>query len=107
LAGDVTTKNLIYQFVSLGTKGGYRIPKRPLPRGKSLRFRANYRAKTRPRTIGSRGGGASGPFVFAKSIKPEKVKGIKAREFEKEIAQRRQRNFNNFMVRAWAEAIRG
>lgn len=66
-----------------------------------MAFRAGYRAKTRRRIIGSHKGGAFGPLRFSKG---HWVKGIEAREFQQEIAARRQRNLYNFAIRAWVEA---
>jgi hypothetical protein len=97
--GSVTTGDEIYGYVTMGTKRHF-----VRPRHKSLlRFQTKYRAKTRPRIVGSRAGGASGPWAFSKG---HWVKGIEAREFQTEIAKRRQRNFDNFMLRAYAQAVR-
>jgi len=101
IEGDVTTDDEIYGYVTGGTRR-HLIPKRPLPQGRSLRFRGGkYGAKTRPRVLGSHKGGAGGAFVFRKQVMHP---GTKAREFEQEIALRRQRNLHNFVIRAYAEA---
>jgi len=99
IEGLVTTKNEIYMYVTMGTKR-HRVPKHGK---KLLRFRSKYRAKTRSRVLGSRAGGASGSFAYSMG---HYVKGIKAREFQQEIALRRRRNLWNFTIRAWAEAMR-
>ena len=102
IEGDVTTRNEIYGYVTGGTRR-HRIPKHPMPRGKKLRFRTGYRSKTRRRVLGSHKGGAFGGVAFARQVMHP---GTEAREFQQEIAKRRQRNLYNFAIRAWAEARR-
>jgi hypothetical protein len=102
IEGSVTTGDEIYGYVSGGT-GRHPIPKRPTPRGRPLRFRTGYRAKTRRRVLGSHKGGAYGGWRSKRQVMHP---GTEAREFEKEIAARRRRNLRNFVLRAWVEARR-
>lgn len=44
---------------------GFTVPPRQA-RGRAMRFRANYTAKTTPRSLSSRSGGSSGGYVYAK-----------------------------------------
>jgi hypothetical protein len=97
-AVEVFTSNRIYFFVSGGTRAH---PITPLKPGGLLRFRGRFRAKTRVRVIGSRAGGASGPFVTAKRVAHP---GTEPRDFDKVIAERRQTTFRkltrNAVIRA-------
>jgi len=103
LTGHVGTDSEIYGYVSKGTRKDYPIrPRRP---GGVLAFPGGkYKAKTRPRVIGSRAGGARGPIRFAKHI--PKHPGIKARDFDEEIAKRRQRNFETIVKKNLMQAVR-
>jgi hypothetical protein len=87
----------IWNWVSEGTRGHMVAP----VRAKALRFRAQYRAKTRPGRINPRAGGARGPFVYSKG---HWVRGITARNFPKAIAKGMRKNFareiNNAIRRA-------
>lgn len=77
----VYTENEIYGYVDEGTRPHKITPKRaPL-----LRFQSKYVAKTSPRIIGSKRGGASGPWVSAKEVTHP---GTKARDFSKIIGQK-------------------
>ncbi len=96
---EVNTKSRIYFFLARGTKSHFVAPRR----AKALRFQAGYNAKTRPRIIGSRGGGAFGPVRFSKG---HTVSGIKARDFDKEIAKRRQVTLNKLLRAAFLRASR-
>lgn len=87
-------------WLTLGTRKKYPIPKSGR---RLLRFRAGYRAKTRVRVIGSRGGGSFGPTVFAQRVIHP---GIKAREFEKEMARRLRKRFKKRVERALRRAAR-
>ena len=100
LAVDVFTDNKIYLFLDKGTRKNY-----PIPKGGPgfLRFQSGYRAKTRVGVIGSRGGGASGPFVTARRVIHP---GIQARNFSKTIAKRRQRNLVNLTRLAFNRSFR-
>jgi len=97
--GDVTTRDEIYGYVTGGTRRHVIRPRK----ARRLAFRGGYRAKTRRRVLGSHRGGAYGPLRFAKQVMHP---GTEAREFQQEIALRRQRNLYNFAIRAWVEARR-
>lgn len=77
----VFTDDKIYEYVSEGTKPHLIFPKR----GKSLRFSANSKAKTRPRVITSSQGSRSGKVVFSKGVIHP---GTTAREFHRIIAEK-------------------
>jgi len=84
---DPDTK--IFTFVDLGTKGPYPIPKTGNTTAKTLVFqwggKGSYKAKTKPRVVGSTGGGPSGPIVYRKQVMHP---GIDARKFSETIARR-------------------
>lgn len=82
LVVEVSTTDEIFGYVTGGTRPHVIRPKRA-PR---LRFATGYTAKTKPGVVGSGGGGASGPIVFAKKVQHP---GTKAREFEKTIIKGR------------------
>lgn len=93
LVGSVWTDDEIYGYVTEGTRPHVIRPKH----GRSLRFKTGYRAKTTPRVIGSHAGGASGPTAFAEVVHHP---GTAAREFEDEIAKRRQKTLETFVTAA-------
>lgn len=70
-------------------------------RAKLLRFRKGYRAKTTPRKMSSRSGGAKGDFVYAKQVMHP---GTQAREWTETEYKRRikpfTRNVNAAVERA-------
>lgn len=77
---EIATSDPIYAMVNDGT--------RPHPihaSGRVLVFKGGFRAKTLPRSIGSGGGGASGPSVFTKTVNHP---GTAARDFDTTIAQK-------------------
>lgn len=88
IEATVSTGSEIYGFVEHGTRAHVIRPRR----AGALSFRTGYKAKTRVRVIGSRGGGASGPRAFAKQVLHP---GTRAREFSPTIAKRRLRNLRN------------
>jgi hypothetical protein len=88
----VGTDDDIYGYVSGGTR-----PHIITAHGKALAFQTGYRAKTRPRVIGSEGGGASGPTVYRQQVMHP---GTKAREFDKAIAEKWQQELPTIMQRA-------
>ena len=78
---EVSTDNEIYGYVNEGTK-----PHVIRPRfAKRLAFQTGYRAKTRPKSITSGPGGASGPYAYANVVHHP---GTKAREFTKYVTIR-------------------
>lgn len=86
LVGSIETDDEIYNYVVRGTRRHViRAKKAPM-----LRFQTGYRAKTKPGKIGSSGGGATGPFVSAKSVMHP---GTEARNFDKIIATENQPKF--------------
>lgn len=93
----VTTKDKIYEYVSLGTKRHWVGPKNK----RALKFQAGYSPKTRRGLVGSVPGGASGDFVFSSG---HYVGGIKAREFDKSIAKVWRRAFAKRMQGALRRA---
>lgn len=62
---DVFTDDDIWNMLDEGTRPHLILPKR----GKMLRFQAGYSAKTRPGSLSSAGGGASGPVVWAQGVR--------------------------------------
>lgn len=96
LTGIVDTNNEIYGYVNFGTDP------HPIPKvgTANLRFRTGYTAKTKPGLIWSNRGGASGPWVGAKSVEHP---GTEARNFDKAIARNRRRDFNKRMQKAMAK----
>lgn len=88
----IATSDPIYGMVNDGT--------RPHPihaSGRVLVFQGGFRSKTLPRSIGSGGGGASGPTVFAKSVNHP---GTKARDFDRAIADKWDKLIGPIMQRA-------
>ena len=84
LDAKVTTKNEIYFFVEEGTRPHVIRPRQ----GGRLRFQAGYRAKTKPRVIGSTPGGSFGPLVSSGGVLHP---GTAPRHFSNEIAKRRKK----------------
>lgn len=95
---DIYTESEIYSYVARGTRPHVILPKI----APALRFRPTYKAKTRPRYIGSTGGGASGPFVTARVVHHP---GTEARDFERVIAEKWQKLWPNIMQRAIASEV--
>jgi hypothetical protein len=96
IEGEEGTDNDIYRFVSAGTKRHYVAPRR----AKVLAFKPNYKTKSVAGTIPSRSGGASGNMAFSKG---HYVSGIKAREYPKQIAKKRMKDFVKIMTDAIIE----
>ena len=86
----VETNSVIYRYVSEGTKPHVILPKK----AKALRFPGTYTAKTLPGVLEARAGGASGADVFSKGVMHP---GTKARNFDKLIAAKWQRQFKREM----------
>ena len=80
----ITTDSKIYQYINNGTDERFAT----MPKG--------YRSKSQPRVIGSRGGGGM-PLYVNKKVRR---KGIEAREFVDEIADRREKYFYDRMYKA-------
>jgi hypothetical protein len=78
---ECATNDAIYGYVDGGTKPHLIRPRR----ARRLRFKTGYRAKTTPGVIGSTGGGASGPVVYARAVRHP---GTKARKFADAIAKK-------------------
>ena len=99
----VGTDDEIYGYVNYGT--------RPHPifakKGKALVFPwggpGSYRAKTRPKVIGSSGGGATGPIVAFPYVQHP---GTKAREFDKVIQKKWTPRFKRLMEQAMSRAAK-
>lgn len=85
LGRSVYTLSKTYRYVDRGTKPHWIAPRKK----KVLRFQAGYKAKTKPKVIGSTAGGPNGPTVFT----PRAVRhpGTEARGFTEEIAKRMQK----------------
>ena len=103
----VGTDDEIYGYVSGGTglwgpkHEKYPIfPKKP---GGMLAFPSSYKAKTRPRVIGSTAGGPSGPIMIRPYVEHP---GIKPREFDKVIQKKWESPFKRRMERAMRDAAR-
>lgn len=90
---SVSTEDEIYGYVNFGTRP-HLIMARP---GGGLRFQTGFRPKTRVRYIGSNAGGASGPFVGAKSVQHP---GSEAREFDQTIQEKWDGLMQNTLQRA-------
>ena len=76
----VGTDDFIYGIVNDGSRP-HTITARNAP---VLAFQANYAPKTTPGSLQSRRGGASGPMVFAKSVRHP---GTQARKFTEKIKE--------------------
>ncbi len=94
----VGTDDEIYRYVDEGTKGHY-VPKSGAA---TMAFRPGYKAKTKPRKIGSSAGGAFGNKIVRRGR--WWVKGIVAREFSPTIQKRRRKPFTRRMVKAMQAA---
>ena len=108
----VGTDDEIYGYVNSGTGlWGPKHSKYPIFAGiytgksnkKALAFPASYKAKTRPRVIGSTGGGSSGPIVIRPYVEHP---GIKPREFDKVIQKKWVSPFKRRMERAMRDAAK-
>ena len=95
---EIFTENEVYYYVTRGTKA-HVIKAVRAPR---LGFRTGFRSKTRVRVIGSRAGSRFGPTVFPKQVSHP---GSKGREFDKEIASRREKTFNSRVQAAFRRSV--
>lgn len=95
----ITTTDEKYLYVSGGTKPHVIRPKN----ARSLRFQwggpGSYQAKTTPRIIASRPGGSSGPTVYREEVHHP---GTTAREFEKTISDKWQKQWPKILYRSIA-----
>jgi hypothetical protein len=84
IAGGVSvgTRSKIYKFVDQGTRPHIIRPKKK----RVLKFKANYKAKTRTKVIASYAGGASGKDVY--TSKPVRHPGTDPRNFVLTISER-------------------
>lgn len=87
----VSTNNRIYKFINDGTRVRYAV------------MTANFRAKTRPGFIGSNAGAGGVAFFSKKRPRP----GIKARNFDKKIAEKWRKEAPRTMQRAIDAAFGG
>lgn len=95
----IYTENAIYGYVSGGTRPHEIRPKNP---GGVLAFQTGYTAKTVPRVIMSRQGGASGPTVTAKVVQHP---GFPGRDFEDVIGEKWDREFPKQVATALLSAL--
>lgn len=96
----VFTTDEVYGYVDRGTKAHVIAPKA----GKALVFRGGYKAKTRPKVIGSSGGGASGDVVFVG--RPVMHPGTEPRKFTETIHAKWQKRFPELVSVAIAAGVR-
>lgn len=97
----ITTDNFIYKMVNDGTKDHVITPTKAHG---LLVFPAVSRPKTTPRLISSKAGFKSKKMIFVRG--PIKVKGIKAREFDKTIAKWLLPKFKKIMQKELDKAVR-
>jgi len=91
----------IWRWVSGGTKGPYKIPKA----GPGyLAFQLGYKPKTKPKGKIGGPGVATGPWV--RGVMQVEHPGIKAREFEKVIADDEKDWFSRNAENAWRRTLR-
>ena len=89
----VGTDDKVFGYVDLGTRPHIIVPKR----AGLLRFQSGYKAKTAPGVIGSSAGGKFGSVVYSRIVHHP---GTVARNFSKIIQKRRQKPFQNAMIKA-------
>lgn len=111
----VGTNNLIYKFVNDGTKAHEIAPKERAtvnkrtggPGRATLKFQANYKAKTALGYIGSYTGGGSGAIIF--TTKPIQHPGTKPRKFDESIQNKWQKQLPIILQRsidAWRASLK-
>lgn len=96
LAVRVLTYSTTYRLVNAGARPHIIRPRHK----KVLRFQTQFRAKSRPRVVGSFAGGKSGPYVSSLGVHHP---GHEAREFDKEIAEQYQETFQKDVQEAISE----
>lgn len=99
----VIAEGMVYRYVTAGTKGPYPIPKPGNIKAKMLRFRETYTPRTKPIAKYGGPGIKSGALVFRKRVIHP---GIKARGFEKAIAQEYEPKYIRLMKNAVARGLR-
>lgn len=97
---EARTDDKVWNMLDRGTKRHVIRPKRP---GGMLRFQGGYAAKTRPGSIISGNGGASGPVVWAKEVQHP---GTKARGFSRRLQAKWKEKYPRDMQKAINEAVR-
>jgi len=95
----IFTESEIYGYVSGGTRPHQIRPKNPAG---VLRFQSGYSAKTVPRVIMSRQGGASGPTFTAKVVNHP---GTEGRDFPKVIGEKWDREWPKQLATALYSAL--
>lgn len=95
----VVTDSEIYGYVDKGT----RAHKIPVGDKGFLAFQGNYQAKTVPRVVMSRSGGASGGYVYTQ--KDINHPGTEARDFTKIIIERAQKTVGENITKRLKEGM--
>lgn len=99
----VWTDDDIYNMLDKGTRR-HPIPKHPLPPGRFLAFPGGkYRAKSKPRFIGSMPGGTSGKTEFRKQVMHP---GTKPRKWTEELFKRWRSRIYNSVTIAFSRAAK-
>ncbi len=95
----VWTNNKIYGYVNNG------VPEHPIPKSGQtpMYFQRGYKAKTKPRVIGSSQGGKRGSYVWRSQVGHPGIKH--PRKFDEEIKKRKQKVFEKLMIEAMEEQI--
>lgn len=96
---EARTDDKIWGYVDQGTRPHVIRPKR----AKMLRFATGYAAKTRPGSIISGNGGASGSVAWANEVRHP---GTKARGFSRRLRAKYKEKYPRDMQRAISEAVR-
>jgi hypothetical protein len=96
----VSTNDKIFAYLDQGTRAHWVGPKK---NGGTLAFHSKYKAKSRPRLIGSVQGGGSGPMAFSKG---HYVSGIEPREYFKTMKDIRESGFERAMNKAFEEGCK-
>lgn len=94
----VFTYSTQYRLVNAGARPHEIRPRR----GGLLRFQTGFRPKSRPRVIGSSGGGKFGDFISARVVHHP---GHEAREFDAQIAEEYQETFAEDVQDAIKDAL--
>lgn len=101
LEGEVHTTNEIYRYVTRGTRPHPIVAKN----ASKLFFKTGgFLPKTTARVIGSKTGKSGSEWAAASQVNHP---GTQAREFEEEIAARKQRNLENAVTAAVLRTVKG